>query len=521
MNPKNFPYNKAHFRYKWASSWAIFSFLSHSMIMNRRYLTGFWVLFVLLLNIHAAFGQSAENDSLVSYLETAARNNPLVLQQFSEYQAALQKVPQAGTLPDPELSLGVFLTPMEIISGKQVADIRLMQMFPWFGALKNAKDEMSLMAKAKFESFRDAKLGVYYDVQRNWYDLFRLKQNIAITEDNLSILKTLERLSLVRFRASASGGNSAGSIPKESSQVSDFSSGDMQSMGASPGNLQESSSGQSGNSMTGSPMASSQVQTGLTDVYRIQIEIGNLENDLEGIRDQQNIVLARFNALLSRPPLTPVSLPDSLHAENLDVALNAIPDSMLAGNPMLGMLRYEQQSIEAKQKMVKKMGYPMVGLGIDYSLISKSAMSTSPMNGNDMVMPMVTVTLPIYRKKYRAMQKEAEWMQKANGQEIQTTVNSLQTQYFEAVQQYKNASRLLALYKKQIDITRKTFDIMLKSYASGGTNLSGILDISRQLLDYRYKEVEALADYNTAVAALKRLMASSPMTQNYYGNSNQ
>ena len=63
----------------------------------------------------------------------------------------MQKVPQVGSLPDPELSLGVFLSPMELVSGNQVADIRLMQMFPWFGVLKNAKDEMSLMANAKYE----------------------------------------------------------------------------------------------------------------------------------------------------------------------------------------------------------------------------------------------------------------------------------------------------------------------------------------------------------------------------------
>jgi len=35
---------------------------------------------------------------------------------------------------------------MELVSGNQVADIKLMQMFPWFGVLRNAKDEMSFMA---------------------------------------------------------------------------------------------------------------------------------------------------------------------------------------------------------------------------------------------------------------------------------------------------------------------------------------------------------------------------------------
>ncbi len=64
-------------------------------------------------------------DSLFKYLEIAAKNNPTVLQKFSEYQAALQKIPQAGSLSDPELSLGVFLKPMELVSGNQVADYKV------------------------------------------------------------------------------------------------------------------------------------------------------------------------------------------------------------------------------------------------------------------------------------------------------------------------------------------------------------------------------------------------------------
>ena len=39
---------------------------------------------------------------------------------------------------------------------------------------------------------------------------------------------------------------------------------------------------------------------------------------------------------------------------------------------MLGMLDFEKQSLEARKKMVTRMGYPMVGLGLNYSLISKS-----------------------------------------------------------------------------------------------------------------------------------------------------
>ncbi len=174
-------------------------------------------------------------DSLLKYLEIAAKNNPTVLQRFNEYQAALQKIPQAGSLPDPELSAGVFLSPMELVSGNQVADLRLMQMFPWFGVLKYGKDEMSLMANAKFELFRDAKLQVFYDVQRTWYDLYKVQKDISISERNIEILKLIERLALVRFKSASL--ENTGTSSQSSATSSIISSGTnksgsgMQTMG--------------------------------------------------------------------------------------------------------------------------------------------------------------------------------------------------------------------------------------------------------------------------------------------------
>ena len=64
-------------------------------------------------------GYSQQKGSLDHSLEIAAKNNPVVLQRFAEHQASLQKIPQAGSLSDPQLDLGVFLTPMELLNGNR------------------------------------------------------------------------------------------------------------------------------------------------------------------------------------------------------------------------------------------------------------------------------------------------------------------------------------------------------------------------------------------------------------------
>jgi outer membrane protein TolC len=462
------------------------------------------VIISIYINLFLCISSYSQSDSLSFYLGVAAKNNPAVMQKFTEYKAALQKIPQVGSLPDPDLSVGVFLSPMELLGGKQVADIRLMQMFPWFGVLRNAKDEMSLMAKAKYESFRDAKLQVFFDLQQTWYELYKVEQATRISEKNLEILHTLERLSLVKFKTASTGGGNAssqgGAMSSGASPAASPGSSGMQTMGGTPGNNAGTVASQAP-----APMPSSSGGSGLADLYRIQMEIGELENSISLLKNQHNTIVARFNSFLNRPVQSPVALPDTLSPDALNIPILAVSDSMLTNNPMLGMLKFEEQSLEARRQMVTRMGYPMVGLGLNYSLINKSLMSTSSMNGKDMVMPMVTVTLPIYRKKYKAMQEEVVLMKTATAQGLQATANSLQTEYYETVQNYQDAQRRVTLYARQNQLANQSLNIMMKSFSSSGAGLTDLLRVRQQTLDYGLKQLDALADFNTAIARLRRL----------------
>jgi outer membrane protein TolC len=204
-----------------------------------------------------------------------------------------------------------------------------------------------------------------------------------------------------------------------------------------------------------------------------------------------------------------VTVPDTLTPDTLSIPILAVLDSILERNPMLGMLKYEQQSLDARKKMVTLMGYPMLGLGVDYSLINKSEMSASPMNGNDMIMPMVSATIPIYRKKYRAMRTESELLKTSAMNSYSATANSLQIEYYQAFQLYQDAFRRIKLYSDQYMLAKKSLDIKLAGFSTGSSELTDILLIRQQVLDYELRQVEAVSDYNTSIAWLNKLMASS------------
>lgn len=472
-----------------------------------------FLLWILMTGPAYLSGQQIP-DSLLKYMEAAVVNNPAVMQRFTEYEASLKKIPQAGALPDPQLELGVFLTPMEIVSGSQMADLRLMQMFPWFGVLRNARDEMSLMARAKFELFRDSKLQVCYDVQRAWYELFRIRKEKAISEKNIEILRIIEKLTLARFSApeggqSGSAGGQSGVREQNGSGVPPAAGNGMQGMGGNQTAGGVMPSAQAASSMQPGSMGSSAGGLGLTDLYRIRIETGELHNRIASLNDRERTVIAQFNGYLNRPPITDVYTVDVLMPDTLSTDLSVVSDSVLNNNPMLGMLNYEQEAYKARKKMVTGMGFPMVGIGLSYSLVGRSAMSVSSMNGMDMIMPMVSVTVPVYRKKYRAMKEEADLLGKAGSYSLQAASNTLNTEYYSAIRLYNDARRRMELYDEQYELASRSFEIMLKSFRASSAPLADVLRASQQLLDYELKQVEAITDLGTARARLNRLAPAS------------
>jgi outer membrane protein TolC len=136
-------------------------------------------------------------------------------------------------------------------------------------------------------------------------------------------------------------------------------------------------------------------------------------------------------------------------------------------------------------------------------------MSASPMNGTDMIMPMVSATIPIYRKKYKAMRTETDLMKTSTAQNYTATANNLQTEYYQAVQLYQDAHSRMKLYLNQYSLAKKSLDIMLISFSASSSSMTDILRIQQQALDYELKQVDAVADYNISIAWLNRLMAIS------------
>jgi len=448
---------------------------------------------------------SYSQDSLSSYLEMATENNPLLKSKYNEYLSAMEKIRQVATLPDPEFSAGYYLEPMEVVSGKQIADLKLMQMFPWWGTFKSSKAEALSMANMKLSSFNEAKLEIQNKLKSVWYQLYSNKKEIEYSNETIDILKSLENIILGQYQNatfSSSAVKSSSSVVSQNSETNNSQSNDGKS--GSMGAMNSDSAEKTENSMEMQKGNSMGKSSGIIGIFNLQLEVLELENNIELLKDQQKTLAAQFNSLLNRDLSANISISDTL--DNKYNPSQAYIDSIKANNPMVQMIEFEKQSYENKIQMSKKMGLPMIGVGLNYSIIAKSAESNSMMNGKDMLMPMLTVSLPIYRKKYNAMVKESELMISSTDARLTNTKNELEVEYIKVLESIKNAERRIKLITAQQDLTERSLNLLVSQYSTSGSGFDEVLRLQIQLLKYKIQASKALTDYNIAIAMLEKLI---------------
>ena len=137
--------------------------------------------------------------SINDYYTIAAENNPELKAKYKEFEAAMQKIPQVSSLPDPNLSMGYFISPVETRLGPQNMRFSLTQMFPWFGTLKAQKNAATLMAESKYQAFLNAKNQLYSQVATAYYPLYELLKLKDIEQENIKILESYKNIANAKF----------------------------------------------------------------------------------------------------------------------------------------------------------------------------------------------------------------------------------------------------------------------------------------------------------------------------------
>lgn len=399
--------------------------------------------------------QSIQTDSLDYYRALAIENNPGTRAQMLAYEAYLQRIPQAGAFDDPEFS-GEFYTPsMDILGGRSIANFSLMQTFPWFGTRKAAREEAGYEAEVQLQQYKADMNNLIWEVSLQWYEMQRLNEQINNNLQHKAYLDNLEELAL-RMYASPSGSSSPG----------------------------------------------------MSEVLRINLEQREVENNIESLRALLNTEKAKFNTLLNREAEESVNIGEQIMKTDFLFDVEDVLESIDADNPDLQTLEKEIMVFKAKAEKDKKMSYPRIGIGAQYMLIGKTKeemFQMGSMNGRDMIMPMVSVSLPLFRKKYDAQQNESALWQQSIQVKREEIFNNLKSDFFGFKNQLDDANRSIALYEKQTELALTTYNLTVREFIAGKGSLTNVIQVQRQLLDYQLKKAEAIADYNSMAVSIEKL----------------
>lgn len=397
---------------------------------------------VLILSATTANAQSLE-----ASLKEAAENNEGLKAKYAEFEAALQKVAQSNSLPDPTLSFGFFISPVETRVGPQRAKLSLMQMFPWFGTLAVKENIATLLAEAKYQVFLNARNELFYKVKAAWYPLYEINTKIELQQANREILLIYKDLATTGYKN-----------------------------GKNP----------------------------MTDVIRVDILLSNVDLDIKLLEDKKRPLSAHFNLLLNRHDSATIQIPTG--EPSLSNSMDR-KDSLLASHPLLEAYDLKIEAIRSKQNLAKKQGLPKIGLGLNYIVVGERTDVDLPDNGKDVLMPSVNVSLPIFRKKYKAAEMEAQFLETAAIASKKDLENTLLSSYEMEWFKSEMASQQIELYQKQMVKTKQLMDLLVTTYSNSGQDFEETLRVQQELLNYQMAEATAKKDYQTALAKLDYLTA--------------
>jgi len=142
-------------------------------------------------------------ENLEGYLNRALSHNPGMTAFEQRYDAAMQRIPQAASLPDPKLQITHFVESVQTRTGPQENVLALSQTLPWFGKLSSGKQAASAEAEALWFAYQDQQLKLARAVSVAYYEYGYLGQGIRLTRENRDLLGKLEPIVETKVKGGA------------------------------------------------------------------------------------------------------------------------------------------------------------------------------------------------------------------------------------------------------------------------------------------------------------------------------
>ena len=372
--------------------------------------------------------------TLDSYIQEAENNNPEVQAFELRYNISKEKVEEANAFPKTEVNAGVFVSEPETRTGAQKARFSVKQMLPWFGSIKLRENYASSLAEVDYLDIVITKRKLRLSVSQSYYELYAIEEKQVVLEENIQLLNTYEKLALTSVEV---GGASA------------------------------------------------------VDVLRLQIRQNELKEARMVLEQEYKAVQTQFNNFLNRNENTSIAVVDALSVEEpIEIQL-----LQLELHPELEKYDRLYESVTHSEVLNQKEANPNLGFGLDYIPVAKRPGMDFSDNGKDILMPMVSLSIPIFNNNYKSrtvqneLRQEEINAQKANRRNLLETIlsdalNNKEASYIRHKTQLKNLER-----------AKDAEEILVKNYETGTIDFNDVLDIQELQLRFQMNLIEAVKNY--------------------------
>jgi cobalt-zinc-cadmium efflux system outer membrane protein len=409
-------------------------------------------LLMLLLLFWPVFIFAQQSDSIArlpDLIEEGINSNPDLLASYHNWQADLAKVPQAGALPDPQLSLNLLNMPVntfdfnqEPMTGKQIA---LMQMFPFPGKQGLREDIAKSTADISQAKNRELKNQLIKNIKQTYYDVFFIDQSIATVQKNSTVLQDFIHIAESKYTVGKG--------------------------------LQQ-------------------------DVLKAQVELSKLEEKSINLKQKRQAATARLNALLNRPAgttlgKTVIPEPDSLNLELAYLQIQADKN-----RPLLRAWDSMLQQSTKKVDLAKKEYLPDFKLGIAYTQRDKLE---NGMGGIDYLSGLVSVDIPLYfwRKQNKKVE-ETRYNQDMVQESYRNVQNQVYSELDKTLSEVEKNYRLLELYKSGIiPQATQSLNAAIAGYQTNKIDFLTLLNNQLTLFNFELDYDRFLSDYSKSMAGLE------------------
>ncbi|MBD1262817.1 TolC family protein [Maribacter polysiphoniae] len=390
---------------------------------------------IILLGIGLLSYGFISAQQLETLIEEALANSPQIQKFELQYKIATEKKNEVNTLPNTEFSVGYFVSEPETRTGAQRFKVSAKQMLPWFGNITARENYVASLADVQYEEIVIAKRKLIASVSQSYYNLYANKAKQAVLTENIKLLGTYETLALTSVE-----------VGKASA----------------------------------------------VDVLRLQMRQNEMQQLSDVLGQQFLAEQTAFNNLLNREKAMVVHVVDELDIPSEDFE-SAIEN--LALHPEL--LKYDKlyQSVTQSELLNQKESSPMFGFGLDYINVNERPDMDFSDNGKDIIMPMVSLSIPIFNKKFKSKTKQNEWQKQEIVAQKQERLNMLQTLLDKALNERISARISYVTQAKNLKQAKNAESILIKNYETGTIDFNDVLDIQELQLKFQMNQIESIKNY--------------------------